>query len=234
MYFESRVVFIDMTQLAEILNDLRLKIYFDNFNKKFLGLMNQFQLNHALINLADFVDVAQIAQQFKTVSAGTDFQEDFLKILEKKVLIKYCLANKIDRLILNENLEQLATRAFKLLCKSRQNEMVSQCSAVFEYEFQEGKISILRPLASVSNKEIYYYTHFNKIIAMSGDIHDWLEKSKQGSLNTLLAEFVLDQQREFIATASNVQQTVEKLKESILSIDKSRVLPECSFCLTVS
>ena len=59
------------------------------------------------------------------------------------------------------------------------------------------------------------------------------KKSALKSINNLLADFMIDQQKEFIATSSNVQQTVEKLKETIKDKMTKDELRLCEFCMTV-
>lgn len=236
MYFDSRVLLIDFSELANASGKTSAVEKIQNDITDFKALMKQFSLQYDIIKPSQFLDLSELSEQLARVTPGSDYCDDFIKILEKKLLLLYSKQNKIDKVLLNENLEQLATRAFKLLCKSRQNELVSECSTSHYYSLPDNiQICALRPLAERSDKEIYYYTHINKLMNHARLFHAWVKKDapERPSLNALLSEFILDQQREFIATSSNVQQTVMKLKQSTASKFTGNELKTCQFCITV-
>lgn len=242
MFFDSLVVFIDFSFFAESVFPNVNRAYFDKLNSDFIDLMKSLVLKHEIIKIEDFLDIKETTEFFLQVPISGDYRDDFIKILEKRIILQYCFKKKINKVLLNENLEQLATRSLKLLCKSRQNEIVSQCSETFSFDFDGCSVVVLRPLVERSQREIYYYTYFNKIIGKSLNMHEWFQTELnpkhislpgKGSLNNLLSEFIFQQQSEFIATASNVQQTIEKLKESKIDKRSGNKFLDCRFCKTV-
>lgn len=236
MFFDVECVFIDFSELTDSLGlseaSARVKKDVSDF-KEFAASL---KLAAAVVRLSEFLDLPQLTLAFKRIAPGSDYCDDFVKIVERRIMCAYARSRKIERLLLNENLEQLATRTFKLLCKSRQNEISSECSAYCEYQVSGFGVRALRPLAERSNKEVYFYSHVNHLLGVSRDTHSWIRPVVSGkpSINSLLSEFILEQQREFVATSSNIQQTIEKVRQATEDPATHVPLPLCQFCLVVT
>jgi hypothetical protein len=235
MFFDVVCVFIDFSELTDFLglSDASSRIKKDLSD--FCAFTAALKLPSHVVRLSDFLDLQQTASLFRRLTQGSDYCDDFIKIVERRVMCSYARSRKTDRLLLNENLEQLATRTFKLLCKSRQNEISMECSAFCEYRVVDFGVRALRPLAERSNKEVYFYSHVNHLLGTPRDVHAWIRPAASGkpSINSLLSEFILEQQREFVATSSNIQQTIEKLKQSTEERESKTPLSICDFCQVV-
>jgi hypothetical protein len=240
VFFKAKFVLIDFSELAGKIfgNEVRAKV--DSQNSLARKCLEHLKLDYQILPCSDFGETDSLAEKFKKLSIMGGYREDFIRILEMRFLVEHAIKAGKKKIVLPENGEQLAARSLKLLCKSRQNELVPQCSTAFILNRNCNLLSLVRPLSERSSREVYFYIKFNNVVQFSCDRYEWLSNDStprmftmpgQGSINSLLVEFITDLQGEYLSTFSTILKTSERLKE--ITIADRPDLSECSFCWTV-
>jgi len=241
MFFDAQFVCFDFSELAEkVLGEKAKKLILDQ-NALAAKCFESLQLTYEIIPCGHFESVDVLSADFARLPVTGGYREDYVRILERRFLVQYCLKNGRSKIVLPENAEQLAARALKLLCKSRHSELVSQCSVSSKISRDGQVLTFVRPLAERSSREVLFYSKINKVVDFGCGRYEWLSADHtarmqtlpgHGSINKLLMEFISDLQGEYLSTSSTILKTTEKIKEKTL--DSNPELTECRVCWTVS
>lgn len=162
---------------------------------KFLNFCKHLEIEYEIITVEEYENIEKLKNMLLTVKTLGGYKEDFVKIIEERILLKYFEFVKPTHVIYPENMEQLGSRAMKFMCKGRNQELLEGCSNLVK----RPDYLIGRPIMEKLNKDIYYWIHLKKLDQFSFEKFDFLqtfmsESQKrmvgQGSLNFLLADFV--------------------------------------------
>ena len=188
-------------------------------------LENDLKIEIDHINVSDWVK-RDIPAEIKQIRKLGGLFEDYVEILRMETIRNYCNANKIQKVILPEIAEVLASRALNLLCKSRGSELTTNCGQKFQIE----DIKLGRPLFEINRRELLFFARKNGLFKYVINDSRTFEKNIQkvvtqkefkkiiaeGSIGLLLDEFVNDLQGEYRSTCATLLKTVQKLDFSEL------------------
>ena len=241
MFFTAQFICFDFSELAEQVFGEKAKKLIKNQNDLAVKCFESLKLTYEIIPCSQFESIDVLVADFLRLPATGGYREDYIRILEHRFLVEYCLKNSRNKIVLPENAEQLAARALKLLCKSRHNELVPQCSISSTLTRDGQVLTFVRPLAERSTREVLFYSKMNSVVNFACDRYEWLSIDHtarmltlpgQGSINQLLMEFITDLQGEYLSTSSTILKTTERVKE--ITLDSKPGLVECRVCWTVS
>ena len=236
MFIQPKVVVVDFGPLMSSVGMFNESVRFEQVMKGSLEFVQNLGLDTETISTSEFIGDDRVVKVFRGLDRRGDFLEDFLNILQFNAMRFACRKFNVDRMLTPETSEQLSSRLFGLMCKGRVDEVGTQCLQVYITRWQGKPIAVCRPLYERTNRDVGLFNYFNRTVDLDLRlIHSVVHPRPkieerlpcQGSINTLLTEFVSSMQHEYVSTSTTVLKTLEKLVDPLSDLAG---LPQCFLC----
>jgi len=178
------------------------------------------------------LDKAQKRQKIQnllnSLSDTGSSKEDILFVFKKLLIADFATRNNIQKVIVADTAQKVAINSLTLLCKGRGADIFNQ---VVPEDKTFSNVTFYRPMNDFLTKEILIYDFFNKLdqfFVFNPRLEDFAPANKRlpgnGSINTLLENFINNIQAGFPSTVHTVLNTLNKIKPKM---DEKKICPIC-------
>jgi len=155
-------------------------------------------------------------------------KEDLLFVFKKLLIADFASRNNIQKILFADTAQKVAINSLTLLCKGRGADLFNQ---VLPEDKTFSNATIYRPMNDFLTREVLIYDYFNKMdefYVIYPKLEDFAPANKRlpgnGSINTLLENFVDKLQAGFPSTVHTVLNTLNKIKPKM---DEKKICPIC-------